>query len=81
MMHRVRRLAAAVSLLLVVAAGAARGAALPLPPFSQWETITGGAKVALEDGRIVEAGETHAFFSDPREERTKAFLRMISAEQ
>ena len=53
MLNRARRLAAAVSLLLVVAVGAARGAELTLPPFSQWETITGGAKVALEDGRIV----------------------------
>lgn len=37
--------------------------------------------IFMEDGRIVEAGETRAFFADPREERTKAFLRMISAEQ
>ena len=37
--------------------------------------------VFMEDGRIVEEGETKAFFAAPREERTKAFLRMISAEQ
>ena len=37
--------------------------------------------IFMENGRIVEAGETKAFFAAPREERTKAFLRMISAEQ
>jgi cystine transport system ATP-binding protein/L-cystine transport system ATP-binding protein len=37
--------------------------------------------IFMENGRIVEAGETKAFFASPREERTKAFLRMISAEQ
>ena len=37
--------------------------------------------IFMEDGRIVEEGETKAFFAAPREERTKAFLRMISAEQ
>ena len=31
----------------------------------------------LEDGRIIESGPSKEFFSNPKEERTKAFLRSI----
>jgi ABC-type polar amino acid transport system ATPase subunit len=33
--------------------------------------------VFMEDGRIVEAGDTEAFFSAPQQERTNDFLRQI----
>ena len=33
--------------------------------------------IFIEDGRIVESGPSSAFFTDPREERTRAFLRSI----
>lgn len=33
--------------------------------------------IFIEDGRIVESGSSSAFFTDPREERTRAFLRSI----
>lgn len=33
--------------------------------------------IFIEDGRIVEAGPSATFFSNPREERTKVFLRSI----
>ena len=36
--------------------------------------------VLMEDGQIVEAGEARAFFENPREERSRAFLRSISGE-
>jgi polar amino acid transport system permease protein len=35
--------------------------------------------VFMEDGCIVEESEPQAFFSSPREERTRAFLRMLDA--
>ena len=35
--------------------------------------------VFMEDGQIVEAGESRAFFENPREERSRAFLRTIAA--
>ena len=33
--------------------------------------------IFIEDGRIVESGPSSKFFSNPREERTRAFLRSI----
>jgi cystine transport system ATP-binding protein/L-cystine transport system ATP-binding protein len=33
--------------------------------------------IFMEDGRIVESGPSSTVFSNPREERTKAFLRSI----
>ena len=37
--------------------------------------------IFMENGAVVEEGESKAFFSAPREERTQAFLRTISAEK
>ena len=37
--------------------------------------------VLLEEGVIVEEGSAKAFFEDPKEERTKAFLRALSARE
>jgi len=37
--------------------------------------------IFMADGGIVEEGPSRQFFADPREERTKAFLRTISAEK
>ena len=34
--------------------------------------------VLMEDGQIVEAGDSRAFFENPREERSRAFLRTIT---
>ena len=34
----------------------------------------------MENGRIVEAGDAKAFFDHPREARTRAFLRTVSAD-
>ena len=36
--------------------------------------------VFMEDGQVVESGPAEAFFANPREERTRAFLRTISGE-
>ena len=36
--------------------------------------------VFMEDGQIVEAGDAKAFFANPREERSRTFLRTISGE-
>ena len=36
--------------------------------------------IFMEDGEIVEEGPSKAFFADPREERTKAFLSSIRAQ-
>ena len=37
--------------------------------------------IFMENGAVVEEGESKAFFNAPREERTQAFLRTISAEK
>ena len=37
--------------------------------------------IFMENGSVTEQGESAAFFSDPKEARTRAFLRMISAEK
>ena len=37
--------------------------------------------IFMENGSVTEEGESAAFFSDPKEARTRAFLRMISAEK
>ena len=34
--------------------------------------------IFMEDGRVVESGDSKAFFAHPREERTRAFLRTIN---
>jgi ABC-type dipeptide/oligopeptide/nickel transport system ATPase component len=34
----------------------------------------------MEDGEIVEQGESKAFFENPQEERTKAFLKSIRSQ-
>ena len=36
--------------------------------------------IFIEDGHIVEAGPSKEFFANPKEERTKAFLRSIEYE-
>ncbi|MDO4356391.1 MAG: amino acid ABC transporter ATP-binding protein [Clostridia bacterium] len=36
--------------------------------------------IFMEEGRVVESGESKAFFAHPREERTRAFLRTIGGE-
>ena len=36
--------------------------------------------IFMEDGEIVEQGESKAFFANPREERTKAFLNSIRSQ-
>ncbi len=36
--------------------------------------------IFMEDGRVVEAGGSKDFFANPREERTRAFLRTIGGE-
>ena len=33
--------------------------------------------IFLEGGHVVESGPSKAFFADPKEERTRAFLRSI----
>ena len=40
-----------------------------------------GRVIFMENGGIVEQGESKAFFAAPREARTQAFLRTISAEK
>lgn len=35
--------------------------------------------IFMEDGAIVESGDSKTFFTCPREERTKAFLKMIDS--
>ena len=37
--------------------------------------------IFMEDGRIVEAGPSKDFFANPKEERTKAFLRIFQDEK
>ena len=37
--------------------------------------------VFIEDGRIVESGPSGEFFANPREERTRAFLRSIELDK
>ncbi len=37
--------------------------------------------IFMEDGRIVEAGPSRAFFDAPQQERTKAFLKILSNEE
>ena len=37
--------------------------------------------IFIEDGHIVEAGPSNEFFANPREERTKAFLRSIELDR
>lgn len=37
--------------------------------------------IFIEDGRIIEAGPSSEFFANPREERTKAFLRSIELDR
>ena len=37
--------------------------------------------IFIEDGRIIEAGPSSGFFSNPREERTKSFLRSIELDR
>ena len=37
--------------------------------------------IFIEDGRIIEAGPSSEFFSNPREERTKSFLRSIELDR
>ena len=34
--------------------------------------------VFMEDGAVVESGSSKEFFANPREERTRAFLRTLS---
>lgn len=36
--------------------------------------------IFMEDGRVVESGDTETFFSHPRKERTRSFLRTIGGE-
>ena len=37
--------------------------------------------IFIEDGRIIEAGPSSEFFANPREERTKSFLRSIELDR
>ena len=37
--------------------------------------------IFMEDGRIVEAGPSRTFFEEPRQERTRAFLKILSNEE
>lgn len=37
--------------------------------------------IFIEDGHIVESGPSKSFFANPKEERTKAFLRSIEFDQ
>ncbi len=37
----------------------------------------GNRIVFMDNGRIIEEGETERFFTSPREERTRAFLSQI----
>lgn len=37
--------------------------------------------IFMEDGQVLEQGSSREFFANPREERTRAFLRTISGEK
>ncbi len=37
--------------------------------------------IFMEQGNVVESGRSKEFFEDPKEERTRAFLRMVTGEK
>ncbi|MDD3409764.1 MAG: glutamine ABC transporter ATP-binding protein GlnQ, partial [Eubacteriales bacterium] len=37
--------------------------------------------IFMENGVVVEAGPSKAFFTDPKEERTRAFLRIVDGKE
>ena len=37
--------------------------------------------IFMEEGRILEEGKAQDFFENPKEERTRDFLRLVSREQ